>query len=612
MGGPSRRRVLLASGLAVALVSCSSTPGPGPAPAPAPDASAGSSVAALRALPFTEATVDGFASVLERSGVEVVEGFDSTATAPVRVTRWQAENMAAEVANGGGPTGRTLDSLVPVPQGAPPLPFLVVAWMQQGATPGARFAHALYEGQDLANAFEVRFPDGVLALFLADATAGGGAPAVTASPALVTGGGTVRAVPAAAHADLTDAPCSTVSHFVQDALAAVATALTIKTTGGGFAGFLAAIWNTAVQLASRFVSGLIETLTRPVVAQLVAVLNAVAAVQQVASVLIAWRAPLTPTPETTRFGVVPEEVTGEVVMQLQPHVLPAPDAVRDCASSVGVDISATAAGSGVTWTTEPTPRVDLATTTSADKALDATESATLRYRTGQEPQDALEEPPRTGTFAVSATMRRNDVERLRQLISQLLLAQVPTSLRSLVESIAGPILNAATARLAELTDVHSRSQVPVTFHGAADQCRKGRIAAGTYVAPVEKDLRAAGGVTGHTSGTVTLVVDAAGRVTGTIDVVSDARGGGYSGHATERSRISGPTAAPVVTLVERIVDGADLTTPNSTTTPAMRGLCPPAIRWNLASLAPGVQAMGGWDVVATPVRRPSSGRANSG
>lgn len=600
MGGPSRRRVLLASGLAVALVSCSSTPATRPAPAPAPAASAVSSVAALRALPFTEATVDGFASVLERSGVEVVEDFGSTATAPVRVTRWQVENMAAELANGGGPTGRTLDSLAPVPRGVPPLPFLVVAWMQHGATPGARFAHALYEGQDLANAFEVRFPDGVLALFLADATAGGG-PAVTASPALVTGRGTVHAVPAV-HADLTDAPCSTVSHFVQDALAAVAEALTIRTTGGGFAGFLAAIWNTAVQLASRFVSGLVETLTRPVVAQLVAVLNAVAAVQQVASVLIAWRAPLTPTPETTRFGVVPEEVTGEVVMQLQPHVLPVPDVVRDCASSVGVDISATAAGSGVTWTTVPTPRVDLATTTSADKALDAKESATLRYRTGQEPPDALEEPPRTGTLAVSATMRRNDVERLRQLISQLLLAQVPSSLRSLVESIAGPILNAATAKLAELTDVHSRTQVPVTFHGSADRCRKGRIAAGTYVAPVAKDLRAAGGVSGHTSGTVTIVVDSAGRVTGTIDVVTDARGGGYSGHATERSRISGRTAQPVVTLVERIVDGADLTTPNSTTTPPMQAVCPPAIRWNLGRLAPGVQALGGWDVLATRTR----------
>lgn len=608
MGAPRRWRAAVVAVLALALAACSS----GASGPPEGSAASGTSgavavpgadvaVASLRALPFNQGTVDTFATILARSGVEVVDDFTDSASAPVRVTRWQVENMAAELANGGGTTGRALDSLTPVPRGAPPLPFLVAAWMLEQGTPGAQFALSLYDGQDLGNAFDVRFPDGVLALFLADATTGAAATGSPgASPAGAPGRQSLHVEAVRARADIIDAPCSTVSNFVQNAIAAVADALTIKTKSGGFFAFVAGIWNTAVKLASSFVSGLIKTLTKPLLAQLIAVFNAVAAVQQVSSVLIAWRAPLTPAPEVNRFGVEPEEVTGTVVAQLQPHVLPVPAAVRDCASSVGVDITATAAGSAVAWTTTPTPRADLAATTSADKALDATEAATLRYLTGQEPPDAQDDPEQRGSFAVSAAIRRNDIERLRQFISQLLLAAVPESLQSLVESLAGPILKAATGKLAELVEVHSQTRIPITFHGTADQCRKGRIRAGTYTGKVEKDLRGAGGVTGHTSGTVTIVVDAKGGITGAIDVTTDARGGGVSSTAIERSTISGRTGKPVVTVAERIVDGKDLTTSNATTTPAMKGLCPPAIRWNLAALAPGVRASpDSWEVVAT-------------
>lgn len=628
-----RRLVAIAVLIAVGLTACTSGPGdsapPTPgvtggsnasaaptagsesadaaAPAAAGESPAESAVEQVRAMPFGQASVDAFAAVLTEAEVEIVDGFATSATAAVRVDRWQVENMAAEVANGGGVTGRTLDSWTPVPEGSPPLPFLVVAWMLEEQTPGAQFAHALYGDQDLSNAYLLRFPDGVLTLFLADATAG--APSVpsaaSASPAALraprsTAGGGVRAVFAVAPADLLNTPCTTVSNFVHDAIKAVAEALTIKTSGGGFFGFLASIWNTAVRLASQFVSGLIDTLTKEVVARLVNVFNAVAVVEQISSVLIAWRAPLTPDPQSNRFGVTPEEVTGTVALQLQPHVLPLPPAVKDCADFVGVDISATAKGSAVTWRAVPTGRPDLASKTQADTALDASESATMTYTTGQEDPESLDDPERTGAYAIDTTIRRNDVERLRQFIQQTLVTQVPSALQSLVQSIAGPILASATGKLAELTDVHTTVQVPITYHGEYTQCRRSKIAPGTYLAEVEKDLRGAGGVTGHMSGTVTIVVDASGQTSGLIDVATDARGGGISSHSTEKAAISGATNAPVVTLMERIVDGKDLTSASTRTTPAMHGQCPPAIRWNLGSLAPGVKASpDGWNVVAT-------------
>jgi hypothetical protein len=563
-------------------------------------------VASLRATPFSEDTVNGFVAVLQDSGIEVVDDVTSTATAAVRVTRWQAENMAAETANGGGVTGRTLAELAPTRPGAPPTPFLVAAWMVEAGSPGARFARALYDPQEFENAYTMRFPSGVLALFLADAA---GSPPKEATASSQAGanpagvGGTIHVEPAVFRASPIDAPCTAASSFVQNAIGAVAKALTIKTAGGGFFGFVAAIWNTAVSLAAKFLSGLIENLTASIVARLVGVFNAIAAVEQISSVLIAWRAPLSPTPTSNRFGVGAETVTGEIALQLQPHVLPVPAAVKDCAQSVGVDISATAAGSKVTWSTTPTPRPDLATTITSGAALDAKESTSLRYRTGQDPEDSLQDPEKIGTLAVSATIRRNDVERLRRLIAELLLAQVPPSLRSLVESLARPILDAATSKLAELTDVHSRTQVPVSYHQVQDRCRPSRIAPGTYEGTVDTDLTN-GSAKGHMRGSVTIVVAADQSVTGRMVVETDASAPGLKKmHSVERVAISGTTSRPVATLEKRTIDGKDATFPQSGATQPMSGVCPPGLSWDTGPLSPGtrVPSSGTLVVTATPV-----------
>jgi hypothetical protein len=607
------RAGVLALAISLTIVGCTST-GSGEVPVARPAAAQGApgdvpsatdSVAWLRALPFTEATVDRFAEVLRASGVDVVADMSSSSTAAVRVTRWQVENMAVEAANGGGISGRTLAALAPTADGVPPMPFLIAAWMLQAETPAARFARDL-QGSELGDdAYALIFPAAALTLFLADATGSQAAPPTPGDSTAAAGAalsGEAVFSPAVLTVDALDAPCTAASAFIQNAIAAVAKALTIRTSGSGFFGFMASIWNTAVRLASAFVSGLVKNLTAGLLARLVGVFNAIAAVEQISSVLIAWRAPLEALPASNRFGVGSEHVTGDITMQLQPHVLPVPAAVKDCAQSVGVDISATAAGSRVRWTTTPSPRPDLATTLTSAASLDAKESATMRYQTGQDPEDSLDDPEQVGTLAVAATIRRNDVERVRQLIAELLLAQVPVSLRSLVESLARPILDAATGKLAELTDVRSRAQVPVTYHLVSERCKPSRIAPGTYEGSIDTDLRN-GAATGHMVGSVTIVVAPDKSISGQMTVETDASAPGMKKtHSVERVTISGSTTKPIATLEKRTIDGKDATFPQSGATRPMTGLCPPGLTWDTGPLSPGTKVPNSGSLMVTATR----------
>ena len=557
----------------------------------------------LRTQPSGQAAADLVQGVLEAAGVQVVDDVTSEATAPVRVTRWQVATMTSQATTGGGTLGRTLDALAPAPPGAPPIPFLIAAWMQQAGSDSARFAHALLGGQPAEQILDARFPDLVVALFLADATAATGPPTSRASGQSASRGtsrGPAHVRPASLARSLIDAPCTAVSTFVHDAIAAVVRALTIKSAGSGFFGFLAAVWNTAVVLAAGAVERLVGSVTKALVEQLVGVFGALAAVQQVSSALIPWRAPLTPDPPTNRFGLGDETVTGTVTLKLAPHVLPLPPAIHDCARSVGVDLTATAKGSRITWTTAVSGRTDLATTTAQPSELDAAESAVLGYRTGTEPLGAADEPELTGTLTVSSTLRRNDVEKLRRLLATVLLEQVPVELRSLVESLARPLLTAATGKLAALVDVHSTTQVPITFHRSPPLCKKGLVDPGTYTGTIDTGLRN-GAAKGHAQGTITIDVADAQQVTGSIELESSASWGRVSSSALEELAISGTTSEPTVTLVKRTMDGKDATFPQQGRTPAMKGACPASLRWDLSSLSPGTTptTRDGFVVVAT-------------
>ncbi len=132
---------------------------------------------------------------------------------------------------------------------------LLAAWITTYDSSGARFVKALLGDRDWHRAQEATYPLLALTLFLADASGG-----VNASPTAFA----ARPVAFAAAG-----PCTAVTEFVQKAINAVASVLKVNTSGGGFLGFLGKIWNTAVDLATEFVKGLIDVVTRPVVNLLV-------------------------------------------------------------------------------------------------------------------------------------------------------------------------------------------------------------------------------------------------------------------------------------------------------------------------------------------------------
>jgi hypothetical protein len=414
----------------------------------------------LRALPFGDTQLGLVRSILEQAGV----GIDR-ADRPVRVTAWQAQNMALEAANGGGVPGATLDALAPVPDGSPPVAFLLAAWITTYDSPGARFVRALLGDRDWHRAEEVTYPLLALTLFLADASGG-----ATASPTAFAARPVAFAVAG---------PCTAVTEFVQKAINTVANMLKVNTSGGGFLGFLGKIWNTAVDLATGFVKGLIDIVTRPVVNLLVNVFGVVATIAQAASFLTKWRVVATPTPEENRFGILPDEVTGTIRLSVDHDQVPIPGIVVDCAAAVGVDLRDVGAttGSKVTWT-ENDPN-DLATRVSADEAVKPDHSATYTYRTSQETPELAKSPNEHGALMeIRASVQRNDVEKVRELFTKLLLDQIPDAIRSIVEPLARQLLDAPTRHLAEISDVDATVYVAVLFHTQPDPTPSAPMPAG--------------------------------------------------------------------------------------------------------------------------------------
>ncbi len=149
--------------------------------------------------------------------------------------------------------------------------------------------------------------------------------------------------------------------------------------------------------------------------------------------------------------------------------LPIPNVVVDCASAVGVnlrDVGATT-GSKVTWT-ENDPN-DLATRVSADEAVKPDHSATYTYRTSQETPELAKSPNEHGALVeVRASVQRNDVEKVRERFTKLLLDQIPDAIRSIVEPMARQLLDAPTRHLAEISDVNAIAYVAVRFHTQPD------------------------------------------------------------------------------------------------------------------------------------------------
>ncbi|MCU1579363.1 MAG: hypothetical protein JWP19_1567 [Rhodoglobus sp.] len=462
---PRRRSFRFAAVAMVAVIALSGCVPSAPPASSTIDTAAQKKVDQLRSGSFDEASVKIVGDELVAAGVAVEDAWDDTAHELVRITPWQLQNMAIEAANGGGASGAELDAASPAPPGVPPIGYLISAWALSYDSDSARFAHALLGDQDFHHPESILFPSAVTTLFLADATADYDAADVPIDGAIGPAVGTMSLAgylqPQAA------GPCSAVANFIQRAIATVVNALKVDTSKGGVVGFLGHIWNAAVDLAAGLVKGLIEVVTRPVVQLLVNIFGAIETIRQLSSYLAPWRATVTPKPETNLFGIGDEKVHGRMTVTVLDNRLPIPGPVLDCAEVFGVNLrdAGSAAGSKVTWTPTNMARPDLSRRDTAEDVLDRNQLANYDYLTGQESAKDAKGEEHAGLLKLVASVQRNDIEKIRKLFTALVFDQVPSSIRGIVTTIAGPILDAATTHLTALTDVRSTGYVAITFHG---------------------------------------------------------------------------------------------------------------------------------------------------
>lgn len=179
--------------------------------------------------------------------------------------------MQAEVSSGGGLPGADLDEFVPMPADAPPFSYIVAAWLYEESTPRAQTAREWFADEvDWTLARSVWFPRAALLLFVADAMEASivdfGTPQPQSRPV-----GPQVSLAAVPTINLPQAPCSAVSKFFGDTINSVFGAIQLPPDFlakggvlGEISGFLAGLFNTAVQLAKTVVLTVIESLTGPI------------------------------------------------------------------------------------------------------------------------------------------------------------------------------------------------------------------------------------------------------------------------------------------------------------------------------------------------------------
>jgi hypothetical protein len=501
-------------------------------------------------------------------------------TAPasvVRVTAWQAHIFDVEIAAHAGVTGGQLDGALPLPPGAPPISYLIAAWVTTGTSAGAQWSRQLLGDQDWAHAPQVMFPGAVLTMFVADvaehlapgtATAGTATAPAGTTTASATADSAGAATVAAGAAGLRDAarsqarsqavmPCSTVAGFVDSVLNQVFGALHLDPAtvagyvsgalgGGALAtlaatavGWLTGLWNHAVDLAKAAVQGVIEQLTRPVVDAIRLAVGAIATITTVTSYLKRWTATVALSSDPDRFAVGDEpDRTGTLTVHVDSSGESAdwPAVLVDCAQTVGLTLPVlTRENMPVTWRVLSESEPGLATFDRGGPpyagVLDHDLSSQLGYTTGREDAETASGDLVTSSITLGVAVRRTEVDKLRELITAFVTGQVPTIVAPVVGPIVNPIITSYLAlifkHLDDITAIDGTTQLHITHHTppattTLPPCATGGagIPAGTYTGDLSGSFTVVEkGVSGETdetyAGHIVLTSDGS-AVTGTF------------------------------------------------------------------------------------------------
>jgi hypothetical protein len=453
---------------------------------------------------------DALAEQLRGLGIGVIDDAgelpDRGAGAPVPmllVTRSQVAAYAHELSRGGGTAGSDIDRLTPMPEGAPPFSFLIAAWLDSSDTERSRVARAWFaEDTDWRRAPELVLPGAALLLFTADLAehldrelipnevAASPTPSSMPLPSPSAAAG-IRAVAMAQASPA--APCSFIQAFFNDQLFALFSALKLSPdflgSGGVLAdigGFVAGLWNAALDLAASVVAALVTELTAPILAAIGNAVAVVGIVAQMSSYVTGWAIELE-GPDLIAFDLAGEPTT-EHVLRVREASRPFPfdEALEDCAQASGVVLPRLfAVGAPVRWrilgqSPDPrTPLPELVIPLDPDEtSVPADRRPTWRFQTATEP--SRDGAPREGIVLFEASLPREEVsdllglgERLLQQGIRDLTASVPTEtarefVRAQLTAVLQPVVDELWAAITNagrsIFEVRGIKHVLVEYH----------------------------------------------------------------------------------------------------------------------------------------------------
>ncbi len=448
---------------------------------------------------FTAASVRSAEEVLADSGIATVANERSKAplvgvTGPVRIrfTRAQVQAMALQAADGGGILGSTLGSVATAARGLPPFSYVLASWVLNAGTPGSRAVRNLMGPQDWHKAQSVVFPAIALPLFVSDVIAN--TPKLRSSSPKAAGENASSAAALTQAMGFFDAPCSTVSNFVQGTILAVFNALQLTPASGGgvgagIANFFIKIWNGVLVLAQQVVQGLINKVSAYVVSKIRLAAGAAVVIANVVSYLNPWSVKVTGIPNPVvagGIGLFSAKVdTGNGISAWPPALvdclpagveLPPLDAAdADATWSVAGAVSATSATS---ITLSPLGQGHLDFTTTAPATGSGCSSA------GPAP------PPQTGSATI--TVSRPGVKELKQVVTDMVtngFGVAGSIVSPVLQAVLSPIFDKVLSALSDLTDVTGTGYVTVTNEaGAPARCTTTTTGATTTTTPANEAL----------------------------------------------------------------------------------------------------------------------------
>jgi hypothetical protein len=385
----------------------------------------------------------------------------------MRFTQAQVRAMALQVADHGGMLGSALDSATTTPQGDVPVSYLLAAWVSTGTSSGAVAVRAAMGSQKWTDAPSVVFPAIALPLFVSDVVAATPAGPQSSTQSSVyrkaSSGSDIESI--ALRANVTTAPCTLVSGFIQSVISTVFNALTLTAPSGSgvgatIGGFFVGIWNAAVALAQQAVQGLIKTVTGPVVAAIQSVAGAVAVISEVASYLSPWAVKVTPDPTSIAAG---DSGSFTGVVDGGSGGADYPPAITDCASGLGVTLpSLSAGGADATWSLSG----QLQASDDTSVTLDHNASTTINFGSTKDSSADCNAPADTGsTGSGELTVTRPAVKDLQTLVNSMIttgLGVAGSVVGPIVVSILQPIVGAILAKLDAVTESVGTGYVAIT------------------------------------------------------------------------------------------------------------------------------------------------------